>query len=464
MNSPILEQHHVGDRQFALMFGYPASIRDQMLRAVFWVDAALDAGLLGHGKRLAVIGAGAAGATAAVRAASHGVETYLIELEEPFDKQRKCLTRWLDPTLYDWPACHWRSATFPSPTITSPVLSWTASYANEVALQWLAALESSRLLYPDRLTLLSPFECRTLMPVGDQVMLVLGQHGVPASVVTADAVLHATGFRAERTSLETFQSIPFWHTDGLASLASVWPADKPLRVLLSGGGDGVLQDFLRIVTGFHSPTPTYKIIESLLPPSAREKLVVWLLTAEQQCQHAYILSASESRHEHTALQQQRAVMAKLVDELTAEPSVWGPLSGALKSCSCLPSHASIHIGHWCSHWGKVYPLNHFLVELLLRCLPDQCRVWPNVSLKAVLGQGHVCDGDYWKCFGEPHEASFAAKACACVSAPLGAPPISLPKMFDVILIRHGADPQDFRDHSGARIPPPRQALPYHPIL
>ena len=113
---PFLRAHII--RPFIFDIGgrlSPISIRDQMLRGQLIVDRALEAGYIdGYGRDLLVVGAGAAGATAAIHAAGKGVSTWLIEQETgPFYRQANCSSRWVDPTQYDWPQEHWSEGKYP---------------------------------------------------------------------------------------------------------------------------------------------------------------------------------------------------------------------------------------------------------------------------------------------------------------------------------------------------------------
>ena len=76
----------------------PISIRDQMIRGRWIVDRAQEARLIDANRPLLVVGAGAAGATAAMESVRRGIETVLIDVAPaPFQRQAGCLTRWVDP-------------------------------------------------------------------------------------------------------------------------------------------------------------------------------------------------------------------------------------------------------------------------------------------------------------------------------------------------------------------------------
>lgn len=91
----------------------PSSIRDQMIRATWVVERSVEARIISPSKKLLVIGAGAAGATAAIEAARRRVDVTLIDRDEPFSRQAGCTTRWVDPTQYDWPVDHWADGLAP---------------------------------------------------------------------------------------------------------------------------------------------------------------------------------------------------------------------------------------------------------------------------------------------------------------------------------------------------------------
>lgn len=111
MPHQLLRAHEVAEYVFNVAdVEYPVSIRDQMNRACWLVQQAYDLGFFGpkrerEYRRLLICGAGAAGVSAAGHALSLGVETVLIEkTSAPFLRQRRCASRWIDPTQYDWSA------------------------------------------------------------------------------------------------------------------------------------------------------------------------------------------------------------------------------------------------------------------------------------------------------------------------------------------------------------------------
>src|SRR5262245_48962518 len=84
------------------------------------------------GVKLAVVGGGVAGITAAARALELGANVALIErLQNVLELQTKS-DRWLHPTLYEWPF----TGLGPEEDRTQlPVMNWTAANAKEVAVE-----------------------------------------------------------------------------------------------------------------------------------------------------------------------------------------------------------------------------------------------------------------------------------------------------------------------------------------
>ena len=231
----------------------PISIRDQMVRARTAVDRAIEQGLIGPSRPLLVIGAGAAGATAAIRSAAQGVSTILVEAASgPFLRQAGCRTRWVDPVQYDWPVDHWQRRLYPWTPPAMP-LPWSAGPANQIALAWALALNRARRQYP-RLQVMY----RTIL-VGRPVLAPSGLLQVRLSSLRAlplfaplvGAVLSCVGSGTEKSTHGNYAGFDFWTTDPFQRLGATD------HVLISGGGDGALQDYLRVVTGRKSAEEIY---------------------------------------------------------------------------------------------------------------------------------------------------------------------------------------------------------------
>jgi hypothetical protein len=193
-----------------------------MIRARLAVDRAIEEGLINSGRPLLVIGAGAAGATAAIRSALRGVSTVLIDAAPaPFLRQAACLIRWVDPVQYDWPLHHWSAGSYPWTPPPMP-LPWAANYSNLAALGWTAALNRARWRHPRFFVF---YRTRlvgrpVLVPAHSTLRVVLGPHRfLPFSVPYVGMILSCVGAGTEKSTAGKYSGFDFWSSDSFQSLA-----------------------------------------------------------------------------------------------------------------------------------------------------------------------------------------------------------------------------------------------------
>src|ERR1051325_11589920 len=105
-----------------------------------WLQAHLG---INYGQRTAqypilVVGGGACGMTAAVALAQAGLTVEVAERDgNLFHLQGKCISRWLDPTQYDWPLDNWKVQRFPqSRNHRAAPFRWRSIVANRIAQSW----------------------------------------------------------------------------------------------------------------------------------------------------------------------------------------------------------------------------------------------------------------------------------------------------------------------------------------
>src|SRR5436309_9994747 len=104
------------------------TIYSQQIRAVNLIDAIHWYRQPLKGSRLAIVGGGVAGVTAAAMAIRHGADVTLIErLQNILDIQIGS-ERWLHPTIYEWPFSN-----LADNRTALPVMNWTASTAKKMA-------------------------------------------------------------------------------------------------------------------------------------------------------------------------------------------------------------------------------------------------------------------------------------------------------------------------------------------
>jgi len=193
-------------------------------------------------RRVAVVGAGAGGATFAAAASLLAAKVDLFdEHEEPISTQRWSFDRYLHPNLFDWPVRNWASA-----DAGLPILDWSAGPSAETRLKILAGFAratahggvrwfpqhsvSEVREHAENQVELTVCDLRTAgsQPPAGLVELVTPRY---------DLVVVATGFLPEDINDDADASGSYWKDQGLPSA----PAE---HVTIVGDGDGALTELL----------------------------------------------------------------------------------------------------------------------------------------------------------------------------------------------------------------------------
>jgi FAD binding domain len=446
----------------------PISIRDQMIRAEMFVDHAVGANLVGYGKDLLVVGAGAAGASLAIEAARRDIRVVLIEQKgRAFDLQLTAARRWIDPTQYDWPHASWTFGTYPwrSPLLPAEklpdvALRWPTGKASTLAFGWRRHLEDAvadpkKFLTFHRNTKLLPGYPREVASVLEAAFDINGTQTLPQRF---GCVVYALGFGSERVPDGDFRGFKYWDDD---------PWDRPdlgtrnrvgerLTVAICGAGDGALQDFLRIVTGMKSAKDLMTGLEPLLPPKLGLQLAAEEDTARR---HSAWLQDSEQDHLH--LKRLHSMYESAVAQTLLEPGVKALVDAV---CGPILKRLTVTLYYSCDHFSHCFPLNHFLVLLILRWADlrgdKALNVIDKVRLVGVKGVSpHVCKGDKNDCHMSAHDLKLVpAPTCG---KPGGSPHT---EPADIVIVRLGTDSKlNFDLLEGRSIPRTRQLLPYMPL-
>ncbi|HEY2117177.1 MAG TPA: NAD(P)-binding protein, partial [Candidatus Angelobacter sp.] len=383
MPDTFLEAHKVGPLQFAISAPLtPISIRDQMVRAKMFVDRAVGEALIGPARPLFVVGAGAGGVAAAVYAARQGVPTSVIEiLGDPFGLQSKCFSRLVNPTQYDWPADHWSHAIFPWRNPVMP-LPWAAARANRIAAAWKNIFNNTQRHFPLTVHYFSQLTSRTFSaPRQDLEIIFEKDFGTPATRFITQrfgAALFAVGFGQERSSIGPYKAFDFWETEDFENprlgVPPYTPA-RPVRVLICGGGDGALQDFLRITTGEASAAD---ILQKLLPYMPGDWSGIY--SSEDQGHRANLWNSS-AEEDHVVMTQLEDVHRIHIHQLLSG----APGSTLLKAVVALlapAGHLQVALVHTCTHFSRSYALNRFLVRLI-----EECALQAGLAISVQSGAG-----------------------------------------------------------------------------
>ncbi|MCY1083714.1 ATP-binding protein [Archangium lansingense] len=207
----------------------------QQVRALNLVHSLFVEERLKSGSRLAVIGGGAAGLTAAAGAAIRGARVTVFEqASDLLPMFRNNRQRWLHPHLYDWP-----EEGSEEEQANLPVLDWEADLAGNVAERLLAQWQPLKQKYG--IEVHTRVQRLQLLP-GSSAPRRLTWNTDSFDEGDFEAVLLAVGFGTERT-LKGAPSRSYWEDDNLDRLHA---SSTPRRYLISGTGDGGLIDLLRV--------------------------------------------------------------------------------------------------------------------------------------------------------------------------------------------------------------------------
>jgi hypothetical protein len=474
MSDQLLRAHEVGEFIFNIAdVAYPVSIRDQMNRAWWIVQKAHDLGFFGPRRekkyqRLLICGAGASGVTAAIHAVSLSVETVLVEQSAaPFLRQRHCRSRWIDPTQYDWPAEHWQAGVFPSLGRPAMPLPWRGQRSHLLATGWQPHLRACLARRPRLLTFRRPDRvvgapARIVGPGGSVAGLSVSflSGGPPEDF---GMMLWCVGFADERRfAPPNYTGFAFWETDPFERPA--WGVPRPpsdLRALVSGGGDGALQDVLRLATGEKSAIDVYRELSRKgweMDADVRHRL----FAAEDQAQRALLWCRPRSVEEHRALQELHDAYAVAVADILkpTAPKRDELVANAKRLLAKRPY--PVRLVHSCGHFGRCYGLNHFLVLLLSEVVQREKLkhgpvLTPGVGVSRVVPAtpGHMCAGSPRACHGEEHDIDLEDRP-RCYGSAGGS---AGSDRAHVVVPRHGIAPHPAV--AGTPLAFARQVMPYH---
>ena len=504
MHEPFLLAHQVLPQLYLISSHVgPISIRDQMVRGRLVVERALEQGLIwraverpSDSRPLLVVGGGAGGVAAALRAVELGVRTWLVDRHDTlFHVQSNITTRWLDPSHSEWPPDHWTQGRFPWSEGVRTNLPWTAGIAGNIAEQWRQIVREIQAANSSLFEVALKTEVTLLSPDDAGGLHVSYSADGRAGMREAMLGVWAGGFQREMCEVVrcdpsnpgektvVYAGPPFWATDHLAE-PNCGVVGAPARVLIAGAGDGGLQDLLRIV-GSASPAFRELAVRTNTPIHAlcaaggiyrrcdipREVEQIIHSAEDRARRHLLWLARDHSpsylRDEHAVQAALQATHQRAVERALRMPEVYHSLEELFPE-----PPPDVRLVHRCTHFTNEYALNRFLVLLLAayfeRSFGRADLLLPGRGIVNMASDGsHTCmlPGQPTlipnpACYGAWHTVTLQSYA-ACVAAPDG--PVEVDHA-NVIVIRYGLEPPriplpDALLHHATR-PRPMQALPY----
>jgi len=426
-----------------------------MLRAYLAVKRCAKIGLIGQRRPLLILGGGAAGVTAAMTSAELGIPAVLYEKRPScFTRQASC-DRYLDPNEYDWPADHWKLTSLQKPV----PLPYVAAKASVLAGRWRTEFDkwrktsrNARLLTVNEHTELNPND--VLFRAPDSV-LALDPH--THSFARFGAALSCVGFAKERVHASEarepdsteYQGFPFWEWDPYDHPDFRLSLRRSPKVIISGGGDGALQDFIRVLTGLTAKACYQEVF------FGKEINTSACLAADEEAHRAYPWHADPHMTAHSVLVEwHRRYVVEAVrifkEELTDADKV---------RIRKLFRDVHVTLVHGCNHFDFCYGLNRLLVLLLAMVRVEKPEevgeiIVPNTGVAHVMSAelGHVC-GDPVKCHDISHHVTYKRLQCY---GQMGSTPVPADDDRDIVILRHGL----IRTASFGEVPVPNQTVPY----
>lgn len=216
----------------------------QQTRALNLVWALSEQNYLSDASRIAVIGGGAAGLTAAsciALAADHVVVDLYEARNELLELQSVSMRRSLDPHIYGWPE---RGSTLSNAEL--PILDWQAGPARTVRSSLIRDFLNIRSAVGQRLNVRTNQQITALTEVSKGFSLSVTDANGLTATAQYDVVLLAFGFGAEPSSVKGMQVESYWSDAGIPD--KDLSGDSSPTFIVSGSGDGALIDLVAAAT------------------------------------------------------------------------------------------------------------------------------------------------------------------------------------------------------------------------
>lgn len=487
-----LSFHRVSPRRYDLTGLRTGSVRDQMLRAIALAEAlATDAAEVtgNKGEGLLVLGGGVAGISCALAASQKGIQVIVLEKEiRAFLTLASANWRRLAPFEYDWPHETPTRPWFPS-VLPFP-LTYFEDPAATIAKVWEADFRDW--LNHDNPGLGSPGHVEVLwdhditqFPLADLsdaagVVIAIEAVGpwnkMPPTTRQYGAVVRCAGFGTERTfdvakpARWRFEGHGFWTTeDGLHQHDfGILPARTPMKsLLISGGGDGAMQDLQRAATADFG-AKLLERLEGVLRLADPSKYYLPLMLADDRAKRAHAWRMANGLTKDLPNEMVRwnrvyqVVVDKMIDRYKSDNG-FAHRNDAIDALSqALLKPAFLNGAGLTVSWilidanpGFAYALNRLLSYFVVRMLQlhqtePVLRTQHEIVKIVPASSGANCCGDPTKCHGNFHDVTLQRLSDKK----------ELPEeRYNVIIIRHGLVPHpDGQFGNGA--PVPEQLVPY----
>jgi hypothetical protein len=385
-----------------------------------------------------------------------------------FRTQSFTASRLIDPTQYDWPVNHFGARRLPwQPNHPPFPLPFRAARARQLSLAWRNELNAAN--FPLTLETNHSVQKVTLLEMGTDPNITRTLEVIldDGRVVQAGAIIDAKGFGVEKCRIEVkgslaFEGFPFWGPDTFDQL----DPDRH-HVLISGSGDGALQDYLRVVT--HLPSAADIVLGCNLPLS----VISGVQSAEDRSLRGWSWASDDptfrAPEENPYFDELDKEHRREVLRALSYPQVRAGLARIVPR-RVVETHVIYREPYITAYYG----LNRFLALLLSEFI--QQRDWwralyPETSINTIetdKNDQHDCidsgskraKGTYdatnamlliHQCFEKRHKVTFNGS-----TTPNGSTPPGPEMLYNVVIVRHG-----LLEPPRPQLKRTRHLLPYH---
>lgn len=362
------------------------TLYSQQVRALHLVHALSEHGRLQDKPQVAVVGAGAAGITAALALATLGIEVDLIERSDDVLHLQSASTRLLHPHIYDWPRC----GSLRSDAVL-PFLDWKYQIGGDVCSAMRVAFAAALPRLPD-LRFRNGRTLEGLKPCANGWTVAVKFDGKTAEQ-DYDIVILALGF-GEEDSVGDAPIHDYWKVPAVSTATEA----VKTSYLLSGNGDGGLADAMTLlIREFDHVGFTQEFLARIKDPDFGRK------TAEIVDHHALDADLAPAFDRELApLLERRDVAARLAPNIRKDRTLTLNCSGALLAN------------------GRAAPLNQVMTFAVLKAASAAGNpvvfTHGHISMVTKQGRGYVVTGP-------------TSNGAPCQT------------VFDRVILRHGPDRQ-----------------------
>jgi hypothetical protein len=388
----------------------PGSVRDALFRAGELVEELAQLDRVGPSKRVLVVGAGVSGLSAACHALGAFASVDLCERRpKSYSPFEQCVIREVCPTSFDYPQDHFPIARFPHDA-TETLFEWEADRASGVWTQISDQFQELSALAGKKFRAFYGSEITEMKEDGQQNVLVKIH---PRPQQQYEAVIVATGIGALRRRIEPdprFEGYAYFDNDAI--FLRNYHGNAP-KVLLVGGGDGSLVDFVRLITGRD------KVAPSLQELGLEENSIDRIKQLARDMWEELHRGPPDLHETYDRLQLQ---MIQYIDQLWSVARIQEAVRGLINRTAA--QRPVVQICLECCHFGFAYLANRVLAQLVARHLASNLavengglhpfRIGAAVVRIESTDENHRChpnDDSMAECAGVPHEVSFAASYC-----------------------------------------------------